>query len=120
MGLLHLLRGDAAQALAWYGRADNDAFMHSGQAMAAHLAGDHASVQRAMDALIAEGAHTSAYQVGEAFAWCGRLDEAYAWLQRAIDQRDAGVQYLKYDPVLRGLRGDPRFAQLLRRVGLPD
>lgn len=119
MGLLHLLRGDAAQALAWYGRADNDAFRLCGQAMAAYLGGDAASARRMLDELIAEGAHTSAYQVGEGFAWCGRPDEAFAWLQRAIAQRDAGVQYLKYDPALRDLRGDPRYARLLQQVGLP-
>lgn len=119
MGLLHLLRGDAAQALAWYGRADNDAFRLCGQAMAAYLGGDAASARRMLDELIAEGAHTSAYQVGEGFAWCGRPDEAFAWLQRAIAQRDAGVQYLKYDPALRNLRGDPRYARLLQQVGLP-
>ena len=120
MGLLHLLRGDAAQAYAWYGRADNDAFILSGQAMAAHLAGDAASVQRKLDELIAEGAHTSAYQIGEGFAWCGRLDEAFAWLQRAIAQRDAGTQYLGYDPALRPLHGDPRHARMLRELGLRE
>jgi tetratricopeptide (TPR) repeat protein len=119
MGLLHLLRGDAAQALAWYGRADNDAFRLCGQAMASYLGGDAASARRMLDELIAEGAHTSAYQVGEGFAWCGQHDQAFAWLQRAIAQRDAGVQYLKYDPALRNLRGDPRYARLLQQVGLP-
>ena len=119
MGLLHLLRGDSAQAFAWYGRADNDAFRLCGQAMAAYLGGDAASARRMLDELIAEGAHTSAYQVGEGFAWCGQPDEAFAWLQRAIVQRDAGVQYLKYDPALRNLRGDPRYARLLQQVGLP-
>lgn len=120
MGLLYLLRGDAAQAHAWYGRADNEAFILSGQAMAAHLAGDDASARRMLDELIAEGAHTSAYQVAEGFAWCGQLDEAFAWLQRAVAQRDAGMQYLKYDPVLENLRSDPRYARMLHQVGLPD
>jgi serine/threonine-protein kinase len=120
LGLLHLLLGDAAQAHAWYARADNEAFRLSGQAMAAHLAGDRASVQRMLDALVAEGAHTSAYQIGEVLAWCGRRDDAFAWLQRAVAQRDAGVQYLGYDPVLRPLHDDPRYPRMLREVGLRD
>jgi serine/threonine-protein kinase len=118
MGLLCLLRGDAAQAHAWYARADNEAFKLSGQAMAAQLAGDAAAAQRMLDELVAEGAHTSAYQVAEVLAWCERRDEAFAWLQRAVAQRDAGVQYLGYDPSLRSLRGDPRYARLLQQVGL--
>jgi hypothetical protein len=40
--------------------------------------------------------------------------------QRAVAQRDAGMQYLKYDPVLENLRSDPRYARMLQQVGLPD
>jgi len=32
---------------------------------------------------------------------------------------DAGLPYLKYDPVLRGLRDDPRYRVLLQRMQLP-
>jgi len=32
---------------------------------------------------------------------------------------DAGMRYLSYDPVVRGLRGDPRYAALLRAMNLP-
>ena len=32
---------------------------------------------------------------------------------------DAGLIYFKYDPLLRSLRGDPRYATLLTRMNLP-
>ncbi len=119
MGLLHLVQGDAMQAHAWYGRADKDTFRLCGQAMAAYSAGRQEDARRALDELIGTYAHTSAYQIAEAFAWCNELEPAFAWLQRAVAQRDAGVQYLKYDPVLASLRDDPRYPQLLRQVRLP-
>ena len=52
-------------------------------------------------------------------AWRGEHDAAFDWLRHALAQHDAGLQYLKYDPALRSLRVDPRYAALLRDVGLP-
>ena len=69
--------------------------------------------------LLAGHAHNSAYQVAGVFAWRGEHDTAFEWLQRAVSQQDAGLQYLKYDPALRSLRGDPRYLQLLRQLHLP-
>ena len=51
--------------------------------------------------------------------WVG-LDEAFAWLEKAYEERDPQLTYVKvrgrrYDP----LRHDPRFADLVRRIGLP-
>ncbi|MEK6323138.1 MAG: tetratricopeptide repeat protein, partial [Acidobacteriota bacterium] len=48
----------------------------------------------------------------------GEKDQAFEWLRRAYQERYSGLVYLKNDPALDGLRSDPRFADLLRRVGL--
>jgi hypothetical protein len=44
--------------------------------------------------------------------------EAIEWLGRACEERDAWLIWLKVDPVLDRLRADPRFTDLVRRVGL--
>lgn len=49
----------------------------------------------------------------------GDKDRAFAWLDKAVEQRSWIILYLKDDDVWRPLRSDPRFADLLRRVGLP-
>jgi TolB-like protein/Flp pilus assembly protein TadD len=51
----------------------------------------------------------------------GELNEAFAWLEKAYAERDPQLTYLKvpgrrFDP----LRHDPRFQQLVHRIGLPD
>ena len=46
-------------------------------------------------------------------------DAALTWLERAVDERSGSVRYLKIDPRLAGLRHEPRFRQLMERVGLP-
>jgi TolB-like protein/Tfp pilus assembly protein PilF len=60
-----------------------------------------------------------AYDVAAVFAQIGRKEDAFQWLDRTISKRGRGVTMLKCDPLLTGLHSDPRFAALLRRMGLP-
>lgn len=48
----------------------------------------------------------------------GELDEAFEYLDRGVEEREASLLYLTAAPVWSGLRDDPRFPDLLRRVGL--
>ena len=48
----------------------------------------------------------------------GDKNQAFDWLQKAYDDRSAGLLYLKVDPALDPVRSDPRYLDLLRRVGL--
>jgi eukaryotic-like serine/threonine-protein kinase len=48
----------------------------------------------------------------------GEKDQAFAWMQKAYDDRSAWLVYLKVDPLFDGVRTDPRFTGLMGRVGL--
>jgi hypothetical protein len=48
-----------------------------------------------------------------------RADGAFEWLERAYAQHDSGLLWMKVDPDLKNLHGDPRFAALLRKMRLP-
>ena len=58
------------------------------------------------------------YPVAVIHAALGGKDEALAQLEKAYDERDSWMDYLGLDPRLDGLRSDPRFAGLLRRMNL--
>ncbi len=75
--------------------------------------------QQALDALIASYGFNAAYQIAQAYAWRGQSDAAFEWLDRAYAQRDGGLAEVKYDPLMRSLRKDPRYGALLDRMGLP-
>jgi DNA-binding winged helix-turn-helix (wHTH) protein len=48
----------------------------------------------------------------------GDRETSLTWLEQAFEQRDRGVIYAKYDPLLEPLRGDRRFKELIKRIGL--
>ncbi len=48
----------------------------------------------------------------------GDYDQAFAWLERAYQEQSNILQVLKVDPFFDPVRGDPRFTDLVRRVGL--
>ena len=60
-----------------------------------------------------------AYQIAELFAWQENPDRAFEWLKKAVEQHDGGLSYVKYDPLLRKVRRDPRYAALLQQLDLP-
>jgi hypothetical protein len=59
--------------------------------------------------------------VASASALAGDKDSAFKWLDKAYADRDGqDIMLLKCVPYFKSLRGDPRFADLLRRLGLPE
>ncbi len=60
------------------------------------------------------------YLVAIYSAALGEKDKAFAKLNEALAERNSDIEILKVDPRLDPLRDDPRFAEFMRRVGLPQ
>lgn len=52
-----------------------------------------------------------------AYLQLGEKESAFEWLQKAYEERGEVLLYLKVDPRFDLVRSDPRFKDLLRRVG---
>jgi DNA-binding winged helix-turn-helix (wHTH) protein/TolB-like protein/Flp pilus assembly protein TadD len=62
--------------------------------------------------------YVSPYTVATIYAGLGKKDEAFKWLEKAFEERDIWLMNLAIDPVLKPIRSDQRFANLLQRIGL--
>ncbi|MBS0380368.1 MAG: TIR domain-containing protein [Proteobacteria bacterium] len=82
--------------------------------------GHEARSRALLEELIREHADSGAYQVAEVYAWRGEHEAALQWLERARRQLDGGLQFVKFEPLVDSLRGDPRFAEFLSRMNLAD
>ena len=119
IGMIALLAGDPEGTLAATRKAPDDMWRELGEALALHSLGKASQARAALDALTTRFGQHAAFQIAQAHAWRGERDAAFEWLERAYRQSDAGLTSVKSDPLLRDLRGDPRYAVLLRKLNLP-
>ena len=90
-----------------------------GLAMCLHSGGDDAGSRLALEQARQGFSDVAAYQLAEIHAWRGEVDEAFRWLAIAYEQHDGGLGDMVGAPSLRSIVGDPRYADLLRRMKLP-
>ena len=62
--------------------------------------------------------YVSAYDIASVYAGLGEKEKVFAWLEKAFQEKSFAMVGLKSDQYWDSLRSDPRFADLLRRVGL--
>jgi TolB-like protein/Tfp pilus assembly protein PilF len=86
-------------------------------------AGFHAAVLASIRSDLSRSTHeyVSPYGIAFRYAAIGDKERAFEWLEKAYQAHDDSLPYLRGDPDLRKTLGsDPRYADLLRRMGLPQ
>ena len=117
--LVAVQRHDSETALREAQLEPDAAFRRFELTLAHYLRGEREAADAALAELIANSRDRLAYQIAEAYALRGDADKALEWLQIAFDNHDGGMLSLAVDPLLRGLREDPRYKNLVAKVGLP-
>jgi hypothetical protein len=86
------------------------------------LAGDSTSATSILRDLISAGedGYVPSIDIAHVYLGLGDLDNGFEWLNRAFDERDDQLPRLRYFPVFEGIRSDPRYDDLVRRIGFPD
>jgi len=69
---------------------------------------------------LSERGYVPATSIAVIYAGLGEKDQAFVWLEKGYEERAFQMQWLRVEPRWDKLRSDPRFADLLRRVGLPQ
>ncbi|HJQ64877.1 MAG TPA: tetratricopeptide repeat protein, partial [Gemmatimonadales bacterium] len=123
-GSAHLAQGNPELALQWYQRAQGrEKAVRSYDAMIVRALaplGRRDEAEAIMQRLDEESRqhYVRAEILAMGYAALGDLDHAFDCLERAFQARSAGMIYLHLDPGYAPLRADPRFADLVRRIGL--
>jgi eukaryotic-like serine/threonine-protein kinase len=94
----------------------------AGLAHAYATAGQRANAEKILRELLQKSktSYVSPYMIGAIYAGLGDKNKAFEFLEKAYQERSPDIPYfLKADLRIDNLRSDPRFQDLLRRVGLP-
>ncbi len=124
IGAAHLAKGELDAALTWFRRAQAlEKSVRSYDAMivrALAALGQQEEAEAIMTRL--EEASRHQYMRSEVLAMghaaLGDMDRAFTALERAYQARSSGLIYLHLDPAFAPLRPDPRYADLVKRIGL--
>jgi serine/threonine-protein kinase len=127
----HVLLGEAYEQMRLYPEAEReyrsveDVFAGTSRVRAAcarvhALAGRRAEALRELQELAEDrsGRYVAPQDLAWGYAALGDRDRAMQWLEKAYSERSSALAYLKIEPLFDPLRADPRFADLVRRVGL--
>jgi serine/threonine-protein kinase len=69
---------------------------------------------------VANETYVNPTEISVLYDFAGDVDDAYVWLERAIEVRDPNVPYLNFLYHTPHVRGDPRFREIQRRANLPE
>ena len=125
LGDIYLRRGVNKEAFAEYQKALDISAGNAGvRLILAHayaVSGQRAKAEKILEELKAElkQANLPFLEIATVYAALGRKDEAFGLLEKAYQEHSGEMIKLKSYGKLEPLRSDPRFADLLRRVGFP-
>jgi len=125
LGLAYLQKERINEAITEFHKGDQLSNSHpaalAGLGQAYGMAGRKAEARQFIDKLraLSKTRYVSPYFM--ACVWIGMGDTAQAFecLEKDYQERGSWMAHLKVDPILDGLRSDPRFKNLIQRVGLP-
>ena len=117
--LIAVQRGDGETALREAQSEPDEGYRRFLIALAHYVRGDRNAADAALSELIQYGRDTLAYQIAEVYAVRGETDKAFEWLQISYDNHDTGTLAILVDPLLHGLRDDPRYKAIVAKMNFP-
>lgn len=126
LGHYHRRKGDLTASIAAFEKAiaagGGHAMPLSALGYTYAIAGRRAAAHEILDQLttLAESSYVSPFNMAIIHAGLGDKDEAFAWLEKAFEQRSRSVAWLNVTKEVEDLRSDPRFEALVHRIGLSN
>jgi TolB-like protein/Tfp pilus assembly protein PilF len=112
-----MLKGDAQGALAEIEQEKNEVWKAISLPMAYYALGRKADSDAALAALIAKYEKDAPYNIAFVYAYCGEVDKAFAWLDKAVEYGDTGLGEIVTENLFDNVHADPRWLAFLRKIG---
>ena len=120
LGFCLLMLGKLQEAQQQFSLLEADTWERlTGEALVLARQGDRSGVDRTLKRMEEVFGDAASYQYGEIYAQLGERDRALAALERAWEVRDPGLINIRVDPFVDPLRGEPRFAAVVRKLNFP-
>ncbi len=121
LGRIYLAKGDVDEAIKFYEEGERMTQRPSaGLAIAYARIGRQADAERKLEELLQRARQTyyRADQIATVYAALGQTDTALEWLERAYSEHSSSLTGIGVRSEFRPLRQDPRFVDLVKRIGL--
>ena len=125
LGQVYERQGRYEEAIELYRKAlelsGGNLWINQGLGHALAMTGRTEEARQIIDHLVAMSAkrYVSPYIIAEIYRGLGEIDRTFEWLEKAYEDRSDWLVWLGVEPALDPLRSDPRFTDLINRVGLP-
>ena len=117
---MYLFEGRPEEALAKLTGLPDSARFRQIKAAALFDMGETRKAQMALEDFLQSPSPPDPFDTATLYAWRGENDEAFEWLEMALEQRATGLSTILGNPVLVRLKDDPRYPILLEKIGLRE
>jgi len=118
LSLVLLAQGKSDEALAECRKETGEQWRLAGLSVINHAMGRDTESHAALEEMSEKFGDKAAYIIASAHAFRGEIEAAFQWLDRAYAQHDPLLAWMKLDPLLENLEGDPRLDAMLQKMNL--
>jgi len=117
LGMVLLQKGDAPAALGEFQLEPDESWRLDGLAQVYHALGRKPESDAALKEMIGKYERDSAWNVAYVYAFRGEAEQAFAWLDKAVEYKDPGLSLTAILPSFANIHQDPRWLPFLRKIG---
>ncbi len=119
LGRNYILLGKPEMALTEMQQENMEVFKTFGLALAYHALGRSNEADTMLKEFADKYQNEWTYLMAELHAYRGEQDKAFMWLENAYNKKDGWLVFFKGDPLLKSLKGDPRYIAFFKKMNLP-
>jgi adenylate cyclase len=119
LGLLLLAKGRVEEARDEAAAEQTNHWRLWSMAIIESAAGNETAAQKMISEIVETYGELAAFQISEIYASRGEIDKAFEWLGLAVMSRDPGLSETIVSVFLKPLHQDPRWSELLDKIGFP-